>query len=1078
MSKQNESKIDFETLQRHFVKVSKKLEQTEKELKQRNSQLGKAIKALKNQTQKAKELQTRLQRQKGEIVQFNEKEFELNESIVVEQDRNKILEEQNTKLIKHLQGLKKQKKDLENKLESAVRVSLEKIKKLEKEKTELARLVKKINNNNENKSNGNTKKLEEKNEENLLLFSKVKQLKMRIEKLKESDQQKTSLIDEFQTKIKKLVSNHKESQQKLKNDFEFLKRSFRSLEIEKKSLQIKNEELNDAHEDFRLEKENLANKYNEKIQNLEETISKNKNKQQNYTHKEKEDNVNREGGKELKEDLMKYKKKSKFLKQQLKILRDYQDTLKEKIEDQNKEKQKFQKKIQDLSSKKDSKIDNYPTNKIPQDVLKELNEIKKENSTLKSQLREKEEIIDTQKDLIQEQQDRQKENEEEKEREKENKEKKDMEKEKEEEERKEKENLLINKLYGKKEKIKELEKMQVDLQLVLKDQYQQTVSLKKTVQKENQIKDELTKKNEKLLLSIKELEEELLKNDDDVQTDNEELLLLNEEKHNQQIELKEKELNEIKYDNLKYLDEIQNLQKKNQNLQDLKNEFENTTNQLTKENKSLKSTQSKITKELKSFEQEMLEIEMDNQKLQQIEQELKNEIKNKDDNYSELENKITLINKVSDSLRIENKDLRNIESNLKNEILLLKNQKKKNSKNSNRIEEIEKEKKKIKEENKQLVEKTNIIKLQNQKLLMAVQILETEWNKSKQTIKEFEKKIKNSSNNSDLKKDLNLKKIKNYQKEIQILKEENLRIKQKIIINNNNNDENENENEKGNGKGKGKGKGNANKDEEEGGRKWKLKINELKLEKINIEKKYQKEISDLKRIIKLNNSNDNKNNGNELNSEISNYQQMNSLLIEKTELIQNLKDRFVEIQNEKTLKELEKKTQIQELTDKLERSEFNLKANHKQSTKLERDIEELELVFKDELEQLKEIVDDLKENFEKKNSKKKKKKKKIQILLEEMDYVQMKLNYEQQRSLLRQKESDYNSLSKMLNNKIQDLSQIKKNLENSKKKEQSLLEQIQLLDNRIKELKFEKEYVSKLLKDIVGSEVDLVKNKK
>ncbi|KAJ3449160.1 hypothetical protein M0812_05305 [Anaeramoeba flamelloides] len=257
-----------------------------------------------------------------------------------------------------------------------------------------------------------------------------------------------------------------------------------------------------------------------------------------------------------------------------------------------------------------------------------------------------------------------------------------------------------------------------------------------------------------------------------------------------------------------------------------------------------------------------------------------------------------------------------------------------------------------------------------------------------------------------------------------------------------------------------------------------LEIVILKLKKENIKlKMIIKNYNSKKRNIFLQNKHNANVNGNgndslkikhkSFQNTSQNLQEINSNYFKNVEKNEKYKDKIVELEKNITLSTHSYISQIQELKDHIERKEFILESTQKQNKKYLINIEELESKFSNEIEQLKEIIEDLKNNYSKKSKKKFSRSKKINILLEQTDYLQMKLNHEQQNSLIRQKESDYNSLSKMLNNKIQEINQIKKKMKNSKSNEKSLLEQIQNLDNRNKELINEKNSISKLLKDLI-----------
>ncbi|KAJ3428276.1 protein-methionine sulfoxide oxidase mical-like protein [Anaeramoeba flamelloides] len=186
-------------------------------------------------------------------------------------------------------------------------------------------------------------------------------------------------------------------------------------------------------------------------------------------------------------------------------------------------------------------------------------------------------------------------------------------------------------------------------------------------------------------------------------------------------------------------------------------------------------------------------------------------------------------------------------------------------------------------------------------------------------------------------------------------------------------------------------------------------------------------------------------------------QKLEKIINNKEESLERMKDQYLKLKNEFTILENKNNFEIKELTEKLERSNNQQKMLQNSNQQKSRDLEELESKIENELEVLKEIVDDLKEKLESKKKFKRSKKKKKNFL-EEMDYAQMKLMYEQQSSLVRQKQMDYNSLSQMLNKKFAQISEFKKKIEFSKETEVQLTNEIRTLRETINELKYENQY--------------------
>ncbi|KAJ6244573.1 homer [Anaeramoeba flamelloides] len=169
---------------------------------------------------------------------------------------------------------------------------------------------------------------------------------------------------------------------------------------------------------------------------------------------------------------------------------------------------------------------------------------------------------------------------------------------------------------------------------------------------------------------------------------------------------------------------------------------------------------------------------------------------------------------------------------------------------------------------------------------------------------------------------------------------------------------------------------------------------------------------------------------------------MKESLFDKEEKTQYLNEELNTLKETSSIKQRQKNKQIQEITKIFEETQEKTKELEKENRNLSVKIEDAIFDFKMKVEEMKEKIDDVNEEI----AKKKKKKKIDKFLEEQIELIAMKLNSDSQKSQLEQLNNDYDSLSRMLNGKVNEFKTLKKSLAR-------LDENMKLHKNGIKKLK-------------------------
>ncbi|KAJ6234969.1 spectrin beta chain [Anaeramoeba flamelloides] len=545
--------------------------------------------------------------------------------------------------------------------------------------------------------------------------------------------------------------------------------------------------------------------------------------------------------------------------------------------------------------------------------------------------------------------------------------------------------------------------------------------------------------------------------------------------------LKESELKSQQYEEI--IEELkkQLMQQQSNNSNDnINNETETEMKELLEEyEKELLILHNKSIKDEENYKQILLKK---NQEIEEINYQV-NELKNQKKTYElneikhqTIQNKLKLLDNnvliLEEDLEEQKEKNQRIEREKQQLIEQLNNNSNKINNNTNEeqqnelIELIEKLNAKVEEQEQEIIELFNereniseTFHIKYSEVLKKNELLEE---KMKNDLKKNENSFEKERNEFDLT-------VQNYENIIKQLKEENNKLKLNRNMNKGNGNENKNQEliqENKSLKEYNKKMYNLNQELNTKLKKKKEK-NEL-LEKQILEVKgllkvnYQVSVNEIEKLTQELNENKKENDKTEkmnqqlIKSQNEEIQKLKTINKENTKVIDDFQNKLTNFEN------LEKKNdyQLKELNGKFERSQQQQKLLQNSNNKKSRSLEELESKLENELEVLKEIVDDLKEKLESKKKFKRSKKKKNK-LLEEMDIVQMKLMYEQQNSLLRQKRSDYNSLSQILNKKMKEMSELKKTFNASQEGKQKLTNEIRSLREKINELNQENNFYKK-----------------
>ncbi|KAJ5068958.1 hypothetical protein M0811_12130 [Anaeramoeba ignava] len=189
------------------------------------------------------------------------------------------------------------------------------------------------------------------------------------------------------------------------------------------------------------------------------------------------------------------------------------------------------------------------------------------------------------------------------------------------------------------------------------------------------------------------------------------------------------------------------------------------------------------------------------------------------------------------------------------------------------------------------------------------------------------------------------------------------------------------------------------------------------------------EISSLKTMIK----NDQENFQKQMEQRLLELRKINGILIDKNEKIQSLEDEVNELQFKIDNDNKRHGKAIVQLEEEIEKEKLQSEKLSKANSALSREFEDSIAKYSTQIEILKERVDDIEEN-----AKKKRKNAKTKLIIEKTFELSRELNFEQQESQIKQVHSDYDTLSRMLNSKIQEIINNKKKIQNEQENEENM----------------------------------------
>ncbi|KAJ3439666.1 centrosomal protein [Anaeramoeba flamelloides] len=192
---------------------------------------------------------------------------------------------------------------------------------------------------------------------------------------------------------------------------------------------------------------------------------------------------------------------------------------------------------------------------------------------------------------------------------------------------------------------------------------------------------------------------------------------------------------------------------------------------------------------------------------------------------------------------------------------------------------------------------------------------------------------------------------------------------------------------------------------------------------------------------------------------------MKESLSDKKEKIQYLNEELGTLKETSSINQRKKNKQIEEVTRTLEAARKKTEQLEKENTRFSVKIEDAILDFTLQVEVMKEKIDDI----IKEQAKKKKKKKVDKFLDEQLELIAMKLNSDQQKSQLEQLHNDYDSLSRMLNAKVNEFKTFKKSITRVEENIRSHKKEITELKEKIRSLKLKNREMNNAIdRGIVG----------
>ncbi|KAJ6239315.1 alpha-actinin-3 [Anaeramoeba flamelloides] len=186
------------------------------------------------------------------------------------------------------------------------------------------------------------------------------------------------------------------------------------------------------------------------------------------------------------------------------------------------------------------------------------------------------------------------------------------------------------------------------------------------------------------------------------------------------------------------------------------------------------------------------------------------------------------------------------------------------------------------------------------------------------------------------------------------------------------------------------------------------------------------------------------------NSEI---RKIGKALMEKKRENQTLKDSLLQLSETNNESLQRSKKRIKEMTHEIKDLNDKLNISNNRKIILRGTLEDLELKFQKEYEEIINVIETFNANC--KDHKKLKKWKGLPNMLKFFDLTSINYEYKRQQSSLRQRQNDYNNLSRILNQKIEDISNLKKQIIIHNETEEKMSIELNSLRRQIKKLQDE-----------------------
>eukprot|EP01156_Anaeramoeba_ignava_P023930 Anaeramoba_ignava/c21831_g2_i1.p1 GENE.c21831_g2_i1~~c21831_g2_i1.p1 ORF type:complete len:1074 (-),score=431.60 c21831_g2_i1:15-3236(-) len=241
--------------------------------------------------------------------------------------------------------------------------------------------------------------------------------------------------------------------------------------------------------------------------------------------------------------------------------------------------------------------------------------------------------------------------------------------------------------------------------------------------------------------------------------------------------------------------------------------------------------------------------------------------------------------------------------------------------------------------------------------------------------------------------------------------------------------------------------------------------NEFKSQEEENVKRYKKESSKLQQEndqLKSQLQNQQEEFDHELDQKFEDIKKHSKLNLEKEENLKILEEELVEIRGKWSSQERILNLNIQNLNEEIEKEQSKSQNFYKINTTMSRELEETVSNYDAELALLKQVIEELKEFVQGK----KKKSKKKDIFEGIIDLSAIKDQYEKQKTEIEQLHEDYDSLSKVLNVKINAISNVKKLAGESEEDFQKISTKYSEVEEKYANLKKEYENLKKQQRDL------------